>query len=162
MKESTYNRVQRFLNKEMEKDELKIFDNDLQTDEALAELLAQEIAIRKIAKAERLKEISAMRKTLKQPKSKIVNGNFLFKIVGAIVLLGGLLWLITSTNDSEIEIKKIIAKASNDLKVANGNTAEFYLMEESYELAIEGFEEKLAKKESQGFDSCEYLSLIHI
>lgn len=164
MKESTYNRIQRFLNREMSTEEVKDFDQDLEKNPDLMEGLASELAIRKAAKENRKADIKQRLKTQKEPSSKRISTRII-QIAAIFILLIGAFGLVqTIGNESEFLSEKdekamneIVDGAMIDLNTAgaddDGRNA---FREKKYLEAIPAFNDFLDKKVKAGAELCDY------
>ncbi len=164
MKESVYNRIQRFLNREMSSEEIKNFDQDLEKNADLMEGLASELAIRKAANENRKAAIKQKLKTQNQRPTRNMTTTIIRVAAVFILLIGafGLFQIINrepaflSTQDQNA-LENIVVEAQVNLNTAGADDeGRNAFREKKYLKAIPAFNRFLDTKVAAGADRCDY------
>lgn len=162
MDQADHDIIQRYLNQEMSSEERAAFDRSLQTNDDLAKLLAFEIATRKAAKANRLKEIDSMVEEYGKPKS-LNQGLWKYAAMIAFLVVAGLSYYFWPSENTEIlmqkkdeiALDKIIENSEDELDVAGSGMAGLLVDKKYTEAAIE-LRDFLDLKKTQGLNPCDY------
>lgn len=180
MKESIEDRVQKFLDREMNDEEIQQLDQDLQTDEALADHLAFEVSLRRAMEKKRKLEIKEMiensgvsfvehsdtghspQETIREiPTNKVRNLRSWFQVAAAAILLIGAYFLFFNSPPDDFStianfeaVEKIRDENSYDLNISGGDGLGNYGAGK-YLLSRLAFEKEEKKDIERGLSLCD-------